>query len=165
MHLMNCLQLNQQLSIVSYSGHSQRANKCLDIRHTPVVDNRRAGLDRCFAFVCQDMSCPKVPRREFICTKVASKLTQHFKDPLTVCARTMPPWTHILATSCKFLFPLDYRRKYFYCTRVGLPHILKFLLEERKAASGSQGLTMNVIRDDQGRLSRLAQLKVTKVSA
>ncbi|CAD7704724.1 unnamed protein product [Ostreobium quekettii] len=103
-----------------------------------------------------------VSRREFICSKVASKITQHFKDPLTVCARTMPQWTHQLASSCKFLFPFETRRKFFYCSRVGLPHILKFLLEERKAASGSPSLTMNVIRDDQGRLSRLAQLKVTK---
>eukprot|EP00210_Caulerpa_lentillifera_P003510 g3349.t1 len=99
-------------------------------------------------------------RSEFISSKLSTKLSQQIQDPLTVCSSSTPPWTKHLVTSCKFLFPFELRRKFFYC-RLGAPRALVFFNKEYEAL-GEKKDSLKVERGDHGevRLSKLKSMKV-----
>ena len=59
------------------------------------------------------------------------------QDVLAICGSSLPPWTHALATSCKFLFPFDLRRRFFYCTSFGLARALQHLQQQQAAEGGA----------------------------
>ena len=80
------------------------------------------------------------------------------QDVLAICGCTLPPWTHALACSCKFLFPFDLRRRLFYCTSFGLARALQHLqLQQQQEGGGVQTTS----RD--GRELRVGRLQRQKV--
>lgn len=55
---------------------------------------------------------------------------------LTICGGNLPPWVRQLVFDCKFLFPFELRRRFFYCTALGLARALQHL-QQQQAAEGS----------------------------
>ncbi|KAK9798991.1 hypothetical protein WJX73_009807 [Symbiochloris irregularis] len=110
-------------------------------------------VDRCI------VPCDLAPDA-FISTKLASKLAQQLKDVLAICGSALPPWNHALATSCKFLFPFELRRRLFYCTSFGLARALQHL-QQQQAIEGGQAPASHSSRDGgEIRLGRLPRQKV-----
>lgn len=55
--------------------------------------------------------CGRIPRDDFISSKLGSKLGQQLKDVLAICGGGMPAWCRQLVFSCKFLLPFEVRRR------------------------------------------------------
>ncbi|KAH3757845.1 E3 ubiquitin-protein ligase UPL3 [Pelomyxa schiedti] len=91
---------------------------------------------------------------EFVNQKLAYKLLRQLQDPLTVCGRCLPPWTHALCTRCSFLFPLDCRQMYFHCTSFGMAHALHVVKEKEKAEQVGSARDNNRESDRLGRIPR-----------
>lgn len=80
------------------------------------------------------------------------------QDVLAICGNTLPSWCSQLVFACKFLFPFDIRRRYFYCTAFGLARALHHLQQLQNTEVGS---TSNVDRDVRElRVGRLTRQKV-----
>lgn len=80
------------------------------------------------------------------------------QDVLAICGNTLPSWCSQLVFACKFLFPFDIRRRYFYCTAFGLARALHHLQQLQNIEGG--GAT-NVDRDVRElRVGRLTRQKV-----
>lgn len=88
----------------------------------------------------------QLSRSEFISSKLSMKLSQQIQDPLTICSNSSPSWTTHLVTSCKFLFPFELRRKFFFC-KLDTPRALLFFNKEYEAA-GERKDTLKVERGD-----------------
>lgn len=101
-----------------------------------------------------------IPQSAFISSKLTTKLAQILKDPLTVCAKCVPPWCSYLLRSCRFLFPFEQRRRFFYA-ELDPPHTLQFFNKEFEA-SGERKDSLKVERGDQGEV-RLSKLRANKV--
>ncbi|KAL0044182.1 hypothetical protein WJX82_003026 [Trebouxia sp. C0006] len=100
----------------------------------------------------------QVGREEFTSNKLAPKLAQQLKDVLAICGGTLPSWCSQLLFSCKFLFPFDIRRRYFYCTAFGLARALHHLQQLQNAEGGG---APNVDREARElRVGRLTRQKV-----
>ncbi|KAL3152604.1 hypothetical protein ABBQ32_001622 [Trebouxia sp. C0010 RCD-2024] len=100
----------------------------------------------------------QVAREAFTSNKLAPKLAQQLKDVLAICGNTLPSWCSQLVFACKFLFPFDIRRRYFYCTAFGLARALHHLQQLQNIEGG--GAT-NVDRDVRElRVGRLTRQKV-----
>lgn len=83
------------------------------------------------------------------------------QDVLAICGNTLPSWCSQLVFACKFLFPFDIRRRYFYCTAFGLARALHHLQQLQNIEGG--GAT-NVDRDVRElRVGRLTRQKVTSL--
>jgi len=81
---------------------------------------------------------------------------------LAICGGTLPSWCSQLLFSCKFLFPFDIRRRYFYCTAFGLARALHHLQQLQNAEGGS---APNVDREARElRVGRLTRQKVCGLS-
>ena len=77
---------------------------------------------------------------------------------LAICGNTLPSWCSQLVFACKFLFPFDIRRRYFYCTAFGLARALHHLQQLQNTEGGG---TSNVDRDVRElRVGRLTRQKV-----
>ena len=80
------------------------------------------------------------------------------QDVLAICGSTLPSWCSQLVFACKFLFPFDIRRRYFYCTAFGLARALHHLQQLQNAEGGS---TTAADRDvTELRVGRLTRQKV-----
>ncbi|KAL0023887.1 hypothetical protein WJX79_004926 [Trebouxia sp. C0005] len=100
----------------------------------------------------------QVGREEFTSNKLAPKLAQQLKDVLAICGGTLPSWCSQLLFCCKFLFPFDIRRRYFYCTAFGLARALHHLQQLQNAEGGA---APNVDREARElRVGRLTRQKV-----
>lgn len=83
------------------------------------------------------------------------------QDVLAICGGTLPSWCSQLLFSCKFLFPFDIRRRYFYCTAFGLARALHHLQQLHNAEGGS---APNMDREARElRVGRLTRQKVCVV--
>ena len=80
------------------------------------------------------------------------------QDVLAICGNTLPSWCSQLVFSCKFLFPFDLRRRYFYCTAFGLARALHHLQQLQNAEGGSTAHTDREVREL--RVGRLTRQKV-----
>jgi E3 ubiquitin-protein ligase TRIP12 len=103
------------------------------------------------------MALAHVPRDEFISSKLGNKLAQQLKDVLSICGGGIPAWCHQLVVSCRFLFPFEVRRRYFYSTAFGLGRALHHM-HQQQAAEGVGGA---LERD--GRELRIGRLQRQKV--
>jgi E3 ubiquitin-protein ligase TRIP12 len=103
------------------------------------------------------MALAHVGRDEFINSKLGNKLAQQLKDVLSICGGGIPAWCHQLVVSCKFLFPFEVRRRYFYSTAFGLGRALQHM-HQQQAAEGVGGA---LERD--GRELRIGRLQRQKV--
>ncbi len=83
------------------------------------------------------------------------------QDVLAICGGTLPSWCSQLLFSCKFLFPFDIRRRYFYCTAFGLARALHHLQQLQNAEGGSAGNVDREVREL--RVGRLTRQKVCPV--
>lgn len=112
----------------------------------------------------QEMVLRQIPQSAFVSSKLTTKLAQVLKDPLTVCSKCIPPWCSQLLRSCRFMFPFEQRRRFFYA-ELDPPHALQFFNREFEA-SGEKKDSLKVERGDQGevRLSKLRANKVWKVA-
>ena len=82
---------------------------------------------------------------------------------MAICGGTLPSWCSQLLFSCKFLFPFDVRRRYFYCTAFGLARALHHLQQLQNAEGGS---APNVDREARElRVGRLTRQKVCVLSS
>ncbi len=80
---------------------------------------------------------------------------------MAICGGTLPSWCSQLLFSCKFLFPFDIRRRYFYCTAFGLARALHHLQQLQNAEGGG---APNVDREARElRVGRLTRQKVCAV--
>ena len=80
------------------------------------------------------------------------------QDVLAICGNTLPSWCSLLVFSCKFLFPFDLRRRYFYCTAFGLARALHHLPQLQNAEGGSAAHVDREVREL--RVGRLTRQKV-----
>lgn len=103
------------------------------------------------------MAMTHVPRDEFISSKLSNKLAQQLKDVLAICGGGIPAWCHQLVVSCKFLFPFEIRRRYFYSTAFGLGRALHHMHQQQAA----EGIGSALERD--GRDLRIGRLQRQKV--
>jgi E3 ubiquitin-protein ligase TRIP12 len=103
------------------------------------------------------MALAHVPRDEFISSKLGNKLAQQLKDVLSICGGGIPAWCHQLVVSCRFLFPFEVRRRYFYSTAFGLGRALHHMHQQQAA----EGLGGALERD--GRELRIGRLQRQKV--
>ncbi|GMH39269.1 hypothetical protein BSKO_07167 [Bryopsis sp. KO-2023] len=101
-----------------------------------------------------------MPRSELMSSKLTTKLAQLLKDPLTVCSKCVSPWCAPLVKACRFLFPFEQRRRFFYA-ELDPPHALQFFNKEFEA-SGEKKDSLKVERGDQGEV-RLSKLRANKV--
>lgn len=99
-----------------------------------------------------------VPREDFLSSKLGAKLAQQLKDVLSICGGGLPAWCRQLVTSCKFLFPFEVRRRYFYCTAFGLGRALQHMQALQSAEGGPAGAI-----DRDGRELRIGRLQRQKV--
>ena len=81
------------------------------------------------------------------------------QDVLAICGGALPSWCSQLVVSCKFLFPFDIRRRYFYCTAFGLARALHHLQQLQNAEGGNAPNTDRQVREL--RLGRLQRQKVS----
>jgi E3 ubiquitin-protein ligase TRIP12 len=103
------------------------------------------------------MALAHVPRDEFISSKLGNKLAQQLKDVLSICGGGIPAWCHQLVVSCRFLFPFEVRRRYFYSTAFGLSRALHHMHQQQAA----EGLGGALERDGRElRIGRLVRQKV-----
>ena len=77
------------------------------------------------------------------------------QDVLAICSGNLPAWVKQLVFDCKFLFPFDLRRRYFYCTASGLARALQHL-QQQQTAEGATSSTA----DRELRVSRIQRSKV-----
>ncbi|KAF6266557.1 hypothetical protein COO60DRAFT_1697133 [Scenedesmus sp. NREL 46B-D3] len=103
------------------------------------------------------MALAHVPRDEFVSSKLGNKLAQQLKDVLSICGGGIPAWCHQLVASCRFLFPFEVRRRYFYSTAFGLGRALHHM-HQQQAVEGVGGA---LARD--GRELRIGRLQRQKV--
>lgn len=69
----------------------------------------------------------------------------------------MPAWVEQLMYTCKFLFPFDIRRRFFYCTSSGLFRALQHLQQQHSI----EGLSNSSSSHDRDlRFSRIQRAKV-----
>ena len=68
----------------------------------------------------------------------------------------MPAWVEQLMYTCKFLFPFDIRRRFFYCTSSGLFRALQHLHQQHS----SEGLSSSS-QDRDPRFGRIQRAKVS----
>ena len=73
---------------------------------------------------------------------------------LAICGGNLPAWVKQLVFDCKFLFPFDLRRRYFYCTASGLARALQHL-QQQQTAEGATSSTA----DRELRVSRIQRSK------
>ena len=78
------------------------------------------------------------------------------QDVLAICGGNLPAWVKQLVFDCKFLFPFDLRRRYFYCTAPGLARALQHL-QQQQTAEGATSSTA----DRELRVSRIQRSKVS----
>ena len=79
------------------------------------------------------------------------------QDVLVLCGGNMPAWVEQLMFTCKFLFPFDIRRRFFYCTSSGLFRALQHLQQQHSI----EGLSTNSSSQDRDlRFSRIQRAKV-----
>lgn len=67
----------------------------------------------------------------------------------------MPGWVEQLMYTCKFLFPFDIRRRFFYCTSSGLFRALQHLQQQHSIEGLNTGS-----QDRDTRFSRIQRAKV-----
>ena len=79
------------------------------------------------------------------------------QDVLSICGSNLPPWTSALAGHCRFLFPFDLRRRFFYCTSFGFARAL-WHLQHQQAAEGTAAAQGRDSREP--RVGRLQRQKV-----
>ena len=109
-----------------------------------------------------------VSREEFVSSKLGSKLGQQLKDVLSICGQTLPLWMSSLVNGpCKFLFPFEARRRYFYSTAFGLSRALNHMQqlnasESTGGAGGARGGQGHIDRDGRVEL-RIGRLQRQKV--
>ncbi|GLI65665.1 hypothetical protein VaNZ11_009269, partial [Volvox africanus] len=104
-----------------------------------------------------------VPRDEFVSAKLSSKLGQQLKDVLSICGGGMPSWCAALAAPCRFLFPFEIRKRYFYCTAFGLGRALQHMQQLHTAEAGGGPGTGHGAADRDGRELRVGRLQRQKV--
>ena len=80
------------------------------------------------------------------------------QDVLAICGNALPSWCSQLVFSCKFLFPFDVRRRYFYCTSFSLARALHHLQQQQNAEGGNAPSTDREVREL--RVGRLQRQKV-----
>jgi len=102
-----------------------------------------------------------VPPQAFISRKLSPKLGQQLQDVLTICGGGLPGWCQTLVKEAAFLFPFETRRRYFYCTALGLARALQHL-QNTQMLEGPAGSTGGGGGAD-GREMRLARLQRQKV--
>lgn len=78
------------------------------------------------------------------------------QDVLAICGGNMPAWVGQLVFDCKFLFPFDLRRRYFYCFSSGLARALQHLQQQQAA----EGHTTTAQDRQELRVSRIQRQKV-----
>jgi E3 ubiquitin-protein ligase TRIP12 len=96
----------------------------------------------------------RVPRDDFTSSKLGSKLSQQLKDVLSICGGTLPVWCKHLLYSCKFLFPFEVRRRYFYCTALGMGRALQHVQQQQSSEAGTAIAADSSAAPRVGRLSR-----------
>lgn len=84
------------------------------------------------------------------------------QDVLAICGNALPSWCSQLVFSCKFLFPFDIRRRYFYCTSFSLARALHHLQQQQNAEGGNAPSTDREVREL--RVGRLQRQKVCATS-
>lgn len=142
------------------------AESCREVLHLLQVLEvvNRLGARLC---MCLDVFSPennltvlhgRVAREDFISSKLGSKLAQQLKDVLSICGGGLPGWCKQLGFSCKFLFPFEIRRRYFYCTAFGLGRALQHMQQLHNVEAGAANMV-----DREGRELRLARLQRQKV--
>ncbi|KAA8546106.1 hypothetical protein F0562_020443 [Nyssa sinensis] len=93
----------------------------------------------------------RVPREEFINSKLTPKLARQIQDALALCSGSLPLWCYQLSKACPFLFPFETRRQYFYSTAFGLSRAL-YRLQQQQGADGHGSINEREVRV--GRLQR-----------
>lgn len=71
----------------------------------------------------------------------------------------MPPWVETLVGGCKFLFPFEMRRRYFYCTAFGLGRALHHMQMLNAAETGGAA-ALGTSDSRELRVGRLQRQKV-----
>ncbi|KXZ47851.1 hypothetical protein GPECTOR_32g463 [Gonium pectorale] len=104
-----------------------------------------------------------VPRDEYVSAKLSSKLGQQLKDVLSICGGGMPGWCGALAAPCRFLFPFEIRKRYFYCTAFGLGRALQHMQQLHTAEAGGAPGGGHGGGDRDGRELRVGRLQRQKV--
>ncbi|KAG2450258.1 hypothetical protein HYH02_004769 [Chlamydomonas schloesseri] len=99
-------------------------------------------------------------RDEFVSAKLSSKLGQQLKDVLAICGGGMPAWCNSLVGPCRFLFPFEIRKRYFYCTAFGLGRALQHMQQLHTAEAGG---ALAAAADRDGRELRVGRLQRQKV--
>lgn len=103
----------------------------------------------------------RVPHEVFARGKLGPKLAQQLKDAISICSGSLPDWCSTLITEARFLFPFEIRRRYFYCTALGLPRALLYLQQvhaaehpEASADRDTAGLRIGRVQRQKVRISR-----------
>ncbi len=81
-----------------------------------------------------------------------------------MCGGSMPPWCASLVGPCRFLFPLEVRKRYFYCTAFGLGRALQHMQAMAAAEGGGAPQAAAADRDRELRVGRLQRTKVGRRS-
>lgn len=77
----------------------------------------------------------------------------------------MPNWCSALAAPCRFLFPFEIRKRYFYCTAFGLGRALQHMQQLHTAEAGGAHGAGHGGADRDGRELRVGRLQRQKVGA
>lgn len=103
----------------------------------------------------------QVPRETFISGRLGPKMAQQLKDIISICGGALPSWCNVLTTNARFLFPFEVRRRFFYCTALGLPRALLYLQQthaaehpENSADRDTGGLRVGRVQRQKVRISR-----------
>eukprot|EP00798_Chlamydomonas_sp_ICE-L_P007521 gene7521-668_t len=96
-----------------------------------------------------------IPRECFLSSKLSPKLSQQLKDVLAICGSCLPAWCKQLVFQCKFLFPLEVRRRFFYSTALGMGRALQHMQQLHAAEVGGAPAA-----DRELRVGRLQRQKV-----
>jgi E3 ubiquitin-protein ligase TRIP12 len=96
----------------------------------------------------------RVAREDLVSSKLGSKLAQQLKDVLSICGGTLPAWCRHLIYTCKFLFPFEVRRRYFYCTALGMGRALQHVQQQQTSEGGGGPAADAANAPRVGRLSR-----------
>mgnify|MGYP001807231317 CR=1 FL=1 len=82
------------------------------------------------------------------------------QDVLAICGGGMPAWCNSLVGPCRFLFPFEIRKRYFYCTAFGLGRALQHMQQLHTAEAGG---ALAAAADRDGRELRVGRLQRQKV--
>jgi E3 ubiquitin-protein ligase TRIP12 len=138
------------------NGKSDKAAAAAGSSQPSTAEEEAVGIAAVQAAAGQ-MALAHVPRDEFISSKLGNKLAQQLKDVLSICGGGIPAWCHQLVVSCRFLFPFEVRRRYFYSTAFGLGRALHHMHQQQAA----EGLGGALERDGRElRIGRLVRQKV-----